>query len=83
MRVSPQQGEIAAMTGISSPYEPPTQPDLRLETGVDTLDSCVGQVVKLVNEDLSLGLGGCDELKASSKMESSKESLCQPQLKNF
>jgi adenylylsulfate kinase len=49
-----QQGEITAMTGISSPYEPPTQPDLRLETGVDTLDNCVGQVLKLLNDDLSL-----------------------------
>lgn len=52
-----QQGEITAMTGISSPYEPPTQPDLRLETGVPTLDSCVGQVLKLGFEDFSLGGG--------------------------
>ena len=49
-----QQGEITAMTGISSPYEPPTQPDLHLQTGEDTLDNCVGQVLKLLNDDLSL-----------------------------
>jgi len=50
-----QHGEITAMTGISSPYEPPTNPDLHLQTGVDTLDNCVGQVLKLVHEDFSLG----------------------------
>jgi adenylylsulfate kinase len=49
-----QQGELNAMTGISSPYEPPTNPDLQLQTGMDTLDNCVGQVLKLVFEDFSL-----------------------------
>ena len=43
-----QQGGVPAMTGIGSPYEPPLQPDLWLETGVDTLDNCVMQVMALV-----------------------------------
>ena len=43
-----QQGEVPAMTGMGSPYQPPTNPDMRLETGVDTLDNCVGQVMALV-----------------------------------
>jgi adenylylsulfate kinase-like enzyme len=43
-----QQGGVPAMTGMSSPYEPPTQPDLWLETGVDTLDNCLMQVMALV-----------------------------------
>ena len=43
-----QQGGVPAMTGMGSPYEPPTQPDLWLETGVDTLDNCVRQVMALV-----------------------------------
>ena len=43
-----QQGGVPAMTGMGSPYEPPTQPDLWLETGIDTLDNCVSQVMALV-----------------------------------
>ena len=43
-----QQGGVPAMTGMGSPYEPPTQPDLWLETGFDTLDNCVRQVMVLV-----------------------------------
>lgn len=44
-----QQGGVSAMTGIGSPYEPPPQPDLRLETGLDTLENCVGKVMGLCN----------------------------------
>ena len=44
-----QQGGVPAMTGIGSPYEPPTQPDLRLETGLDSLGNCVGKVMVLVS----------------------------------
>jgi adenylylsulfate kinase-like enzyme len=36
------------MTGMGSHYQPPTNPDLRLETGVETLDNCVRQVMALV-----------------------------------
>ena len=43
-----QQGGVPAMTGIGSPYQPPPQPDLRLETGLDTLENCVGKVIALV-----------------------------------
>ena len=43
-----QQGGVPAMTGIGSPYEPPQQPDLRLETGLDSLENCVGKVMALV-----------------------------------
>ena len=43
-----QQGEVPAMTGIGSPYEPPPQPDLRVETGLDSLENCVGKVMALV-----------------------------------
>ena len=43
-----QQGGVPAMTGIGNPYEPPLQPDLRLETGLDSLENCVGKVMALV-----------------------------------
>jgi len=38
-------GEIADFTGISSPYEAPDNPDLRVNTGMDHLDDCVDQVI--------------------------------------
>lgn len=40
-------GEIKEFTGISSPYEEPEQPDLVLDTGGTSLESCVEQVLRL------------------------------------
>jgi len=40
-----RRGEIKDFTGISSPYEPPQQPELILDTGVETLDACVVKVL--------------------------------------
>jgi len=38
-------GEIADFTGISSPYEAPRSPEIRVNTGEDSLNVCVDQVV--------------------------------------
>jgi adenylylsulfate kinase len=38
-------GEIPDFTGISSPYEPPADPELRLPTHELTVDECVERVV--------------------------------------
>jgi len=38
-------GTIKDFTGISSPYEAPEQPELRVDTGSQSLDDCVAQVV--------------------------------------
>jgi adenylylsulfate kinase len=38
-------GEIQEFTGISSPYEAPEQPELRVDTGSSDLEACVEQVV--------------------------------------
>jgi adenylylsulfate kinase len=38
-------GEIKEFTGISSPYEAPEQPELRVDTGSSELEACVNQVV--------------------------------------
>ena len=38
-------GEIKEFTGISSPYEAPEQPELRIDTGSQDLESCVAQVL--------------------------------------
>ncbi|HUW26065.1 MAG TPA: adenylyl-sulfate kinase [Gallionella sp.] len=41
-----RQGLIKNFTGISSPYEEPTQPELSIDTGAEPLEECVGQVVQ-------------------------------------
>ncbi len=42
-------GEIPEFTGISSPYEPPTAPELKVATGEDPIELCVDQVFKLLS----------------------------------
>ncbi len=43
-------GIIKDFTGISSPYESPESPDLRLDTGKCNLDSCVELVIKKLSD---------------------------------
>ena len=45
-----RQGEIAHFTGISSPYEAPENPELRIDTGKLELDECVNRVLALLRE---------------------------------
>jgi adenylylsulfate kinase len=45
-----RRGEIKDFTGISSPYEPPPQPSLSLDTGSEPLDRCVDKVIALLVE---------------------------------
>lgn len=37
-------GEISEFTGVSSPYEPPLEPDVRLDAGRLTVDECVNLI---------------------------------------
>ncbi len=39
-------GQIKEFTGISSPYEAPENPDLRIDTGKEELQKCVEDVIK-------------------------------------
>ena len=39
-------GKINEFTGISSPYEEPEKPELRIDTGTCALDSCVQTVLE-------------------------------------
>jgi adenylylsulfate kinase len=39
-------GEIKEFTGISSPYEEPDKPELVIETGTQSLDECVDQILE-------------------------------------
>lgn len=41
-------GEVKEFTGISSPYEPPERPELTVDTGKQSLDLCVSQVMELL-----------------------------------
>ncbi len=43
-------GEIPEFTGISSPYEAPSTPELKVLTGEDTIESCVDQILQLLAE---------------------------------
>ncbi len=38
-------GQIVDFTGISSPYEAPENPELKVNTGVEDLETCVQQVI--------------------------------------
>jgi adenylylsulfate kinase len=41
-------GEVKEFTGISSPYEIPSNPELVVDTGGQTLEVCVAQVLTLL-----------------------------------
>jgi len=43
-------GEIGDFTGISSPYEAPESPEIRVNTGTDALDVCVHQVIACLRQ---------------------------------
>ena len=48
--VKAEAGEIANFPGVSAPYEPPTNPDLVLDTATTPLDRCLEAVMKLLGE---------------------------------
>lgn len=41
-------GQIASLTGLGSPYEPPVKPDLFLPTVTMPLDQCVRKTVQYI-----------------------------------
>ena len=43
-------GEIKNYTGISSPYERPTQPDIDIDTGTLPLQECVSTIINVLRE---------------------------------
>ncbi len=42
-------GEIANFTGLSSPYEPPERPDLRIDTSATSVDDAVAMILALID----------------------------------
>lgn len=55
-----RQGRIANFTGISSPYEPPENPELIIDTEQLDIDECVQRVLNHLNEKgiIHSGLAG-------------------------
>ena len=43
-----RSGEIPQFTGISSPYEPPVNPDIEIDTSVCEMEEAVGMIIKLL-----------------------------------
>lgn len=43
-----RKGEIKEFTGISSPYEEPTKPDITVLTGKDSIEHCVEHIIKIL-----------------------------------
>ncbi len=43
-------GEIPEFTGISSPYEPPLNPDIILKTDKETVNECIEKVLNYLKE---------------------------------
>jgi len=40
-----ERGEITQFTGVSSPYEPPTRPELTIDTSEREVESCLEEIV--------------------------------------
>lgn len=47
-----RKGEIKDMTGISSPYEAPVNPDFEIVTDGKTIEECVASILKYLNQKL-------------------------------
>ena len=45
-----RRGEVRNFTGISSPYEPPEAPDLRLDTATESPERCVERVLESLDQ---------------------------------
>lgn len=48
-------GEIKDFTGVSSPYEEPTRPELIVDTGTQSLEQCARQVLELLRRKGIIG----------------------------
>ena len=51
-----RRGEIKEFTGISSPYEPPENPEIVVNTGTDPLDTCARQILNYLEKHQKIAL---------------------------
>jgi adenylyl-sulfate kinase len=47
-----RSGNIAEFTGITAPYEEPSHPQLRIDTGCLPIEECVSQIIRLLSPQL-------------------------------
>lgn len=50
-----RSGEIKEFTGIDSPYEPPVNPDLVVDTEGNDIETCVKQIVDYIEANVQVG----------------------------
>ncbi len=48
-----RKGEIKQFTGIDSPYEPPENPDLVVDTEKNDIETCINQIVDYIEQNAS------------------------------
>jgi len=63
-------GEISEFTGVSSPYQAPEKPELTVNTGTDSLDICVQQVIGEITNR------GICALQPNSTLDSESKEHC-------
>ena len=49
-----RKGEIDEFTGISAPYEPPIQPEVRIDTGRHSVEDCLAQLDAYVSSNFAM-----------------------------
>ena len=49
-----RKGEIHEFTGISAPYEPPIQPEVRIDTGRHSVEDCLAQLDAYVSSNFAM-----------------------------
>lgn len=47
-------GEIKHFTGISSPFEEPTNPDIKVNTADDSFEKCLNQLIEIIEPKIRL-----------------------------
>lgn len=58
-----RDGQIPEFTGIDSPYEPPTNPDMVVDTQNNDIDTCVDQIVRYIKDNTALNDDANDNKK--------------------
>lgn len=67
-----RSGDIKQFTGIDSPYEAPSNPDLVVDTANNDIDTCVQQIVDYVLENVGLDQSSEKEMTLGSCVVSIK-----------
>lgn len=49
-----RSGEIASFTGIDSPYEPPENPEVVVDTQRNDIETCIDQIVDYIEQQVAL-----------------------------